>query len=225
MIPSNLSPQTFKDFLRKSLTWFEFEEQNLVAGQIQCLLSTRRHGSIGNSSPGKADVLEARRLKKEIMSSYPGAQVEIEIFDEWVHIEVALPPGVRVAQKAPPPAAPSAEGSFYKTPKFREVRQFAETGAVTNVPEVAAEAAKKEHLDLPKRQTISDAKKAPPTPEEISHAPGGKGVSTLNRLVVDSVDPKAEKAIPGNLTKMPTKTALEINNFKMASWLKQVYKV
>jgi hypothetical protein len=127
--------------------------------------------------------------------------------------------------KGTPPlqVAPSAEGHFYKNPKFREVRQFAETGAVTNIPAVAAEAAKEENLDLPKRQTVSDAKAAPPTPEEIKKAPGGKGVSTLNRLVVDSVDPKVEKAIPGNAAKMPKLSALEVNNSRMRSWLEQVY--
>lgn len=126
-------------------------------------------------------------------------------------------------KKAPAPGAPSAEGYFYKTPRFREVLQFAETGAVSNIPAVAAEASKEENLDLSKTQAVSDAQRAPPTPEEISHAPGGAGVSTLNRLVVDSEDPKAKKALPGNQTKMPTKSALELNNSKMASWLKQVY--
>lgn len=129
----------------------------------------------------------------------------------------------RISREAPPPAAPSAEKFFYKNPKFREVRQFAETGAVSNIVEVAGEASKEDNLDLPKRKTLSDARKAPPTPEEISHAPGGKGVSTLNRLVVDSVDLKAEKAVPANRAKMPAKTALEINNARMASWLRQVY--
>ncbi len=139
-------------------------------------------------------------------------------------MSLRLPVEVFAAEQKVAPAAPSAEGEFYKTPKFREVRQFAETGAITNIPEVAAEASKKENLDLPKKQTVSEAVKAPPTPEEISHAPGGKGVSTLNRLVVDSVDPKAEKAIPGNEAKMPKQSALAINNSRMRDWLKQVYE-
>jgi hypothetical protein len=214
---------TFQQFLKNSKTWFLLEDQNLVSGQVQCLLSTRQHGDVAEGTPGKQDVLEGRRLKKEILSAFPGAQVELEHVDEWVQLEVSLPSGVRVAQVAPPPVAPSAEGAFYKNPQFKEVLQFAETGAVTNIPAVAAEAAKKDNLDLPKRQTVSDAKKAPPTPEEISHAPGGKGVSTLNRLVVDSVDPKAEKAIPGNEAKMPKASALEVNNSRMRAWLGQVY--
>lgn len=123
---------------------------------------------------------------------------------------------------APPPVAPSAEGHFYKAPKFREVREFAETGAITNIPAVAAEAAKEENLDLPKRQTVSDALGAPPTPEEIKKAPGGKGVSTLNRLVVDSEDPKVEKAVPANKTKMPKLSALETNNLRLKEWLEKL---
>lgn len=212
---------TFRQFLKNSRTWFVLVEHSLISGRIRCTLEPGVKETMLRSREDR--IFEARRLKKEIREVFPEAQVNFDLVDEWLTLEVDLPPGVRVAQVAPLPVAPSAEGSFYKNPQFKEVRQFAETGAVTNIPAVAAEAAKKDNLDLPKRETVSDAKKAPPTPEEISHAPGGKGVSTLNRLVVDSVDPKAEKAIPGNEAKMPKTSALEINNSKMRAWLEQVY--
>ena len=223
MANSKTASLTFKGFLRASKTWFDLEDQNLISGSVHCRLVTRENGDVGEGTPGRKDVLEARRLKKEILEAFPGSSVSIESVDEWVDLEVVLSPGVKVAQAAPPAVAPSAEGSFYKNPQFKEVLQFAETGAITNIPAVAAEAAKKDNLDLPKRETVSDAKAAPPTPEEISHAPGGKGVSTLNRLVVDSEDTQAQKAIPGNQGKMP-KTALELNNLRMQSWLHQVYR-
>jgi hypothetical protein len=223
MASPKTSNLTFKGFLDSSRTWFELDEHNLISGRVHCLISTRDHGDIAEGTPGRKDILEARRLKKEILATFPGSSAEIEPVDEWVQLDVVLPSGVKVAQAAPPAVAPSAEGSFYKNPQFKEVLQFAETGAITNIPAVAAEAAKKDNLDLPKRETVSDAKAAPPTPVEISHAPGGKGVSTLNRLVVDSEDSQAQKAIPGNQGKMP-KTALELNNLRMQPWLRQVYR-
>lgn len=212
---------TFRQFLKNSKTWFALVEHSLISGRIRCTLEPEVKETMLRSREDR--IFEARRLKKEIREAFPEALVNLDLVDEWVTLEVDLPPGVKVAQVAPLPVAPSAEGSFYKNPQYKEVRQFAETGAVTNIPAVAAEAAKKENLDLPKRETVSDAKKAPPTPEEISHAPGGKGVSTLNRLVLDSVDPKVERAVPGNREKMPKISALEVNNSRMVDWLRQVY--
>lgn len=213
---------TFQQFLRNSRTRFVLDDHNLVAGQIRLLLSTRDHGGVVEGTPGRHDVLEGRRLKKEILSAFQGAHVELDHVDEWVQLEVTLPSGVKVAQVAPLPAAPSAEGRFYKAPQFKEVREFADTGAISNIPQVAEDAVLEDNLDLSVGEAVSDAEDAPPTPVEIAQQAGGESVSTLNRLVVDSVDPKAEKAIPGNEAKMP-KTALEVNNLRMQSWLRQVY--
>ncbi len=107
------------------------------------------------------------------------------------------------------PVAPTAEDDFYKNPEKREVREFAETGAVTNDPAVAAKASQKQNLDLPKKQTVSDAKAAPPTPKEIDRKPGGKSMSTLNRFVVESEDPNASKAV-------------KMNKPLMAAWIREI---
>jgi starvation-inducible DNA-binding protein len=107
------------------------------------------------------------------------------------------------------PVAPTAVDDFYKNPEKREVREFAETGAVTNDPAVASKASQKKNLDLPKKQTVSDAKDAPPTPKEIERQPGGKSMSTLNRFVVESEDPNASKAV-------------KMNKPLMAAWIREI---
>ena len=71
--------------------------------------------------------------------------------------------------------APTAEGDFYDNPEKKEVLEFAETGVT------------------------------PPTPTEIKEGPGGKTLSTLNRMVVESEDPDAAKAA-------------EVNKSRMAVW-------
>ena len=111
--------------------------------------------------------------------------------------------------------APSAEKHFYDNPEKREVREFADTGAITNIPPVAAEASEEDQLDLSKKQEVAKAKEAPPTPEEIADAPGGKAMSTLNRFVVDTEEPSAEKAV-----KM-TAPLLESKKL-MAAWLRSL---
>jgi len=87
--------------------------------------------------------------------------------------------------------APSAEGAFWHNPERYEVRQMAETGAVSNIPAVA-EAAGMEQ-ELPKKeikQDVQQARKAPPTPVEIdAKVPGGPEFSTLNRFLVKTDQP------------------------------------
>lgn len=88
------------------------------------------------------------------------------------------------------PAAPSAEGAFWDNPERREVRQMADTGAVTNDPEIAADAGKA--MGLPRkevRKDVAQAKAAPPIPGEIEEDPGGEQFSTLNRYLVETEQP------------------------------------
>lgn len=88
---------------------------------------------------------------------------------------------------APEPKAPTAEDMFH-LPESSEVREFAQTEAITNIPEVAEEAAPE--LDIPTSEAVSEAEDAPPTPEEIEEEPGGEDVSTLNRFMLE---PPAEE--------------------------------
>lgn len=82
--------------------------------------------------------------------------------------------------------APSAEGAF-NLPESHEVREFADSGAISNSTEVAAEASGEDHLDLPKAVAVAEAEAGPPTPDEIEDEPGGEELSTLNRFQVASV--------------------------------------
>jgi len=99
----------------------------------------------------------------------------------------------RVAGVVTPPQtqAPSAEGMFH-LPESSEVREFAQTDAITNIPEVAEEAAPE--LDIPEAEAVEEAEEAPPTPEEIDAEPGAEDVSTLNRFLVDP-PPSAEARV------------------------------
>ena len=88
--------------------------------------------------------------------------------------------------------APSAEGAFRNmNPKFHETRQFAETGAITNSKTVAQKAAP--ILDISKSEAKEGVNQTPPTTKEILRQPGGKTLSTLNRALLETVDPKVEK--------------------------------
>jgi DNA-binding ferritin-like protein len=110
--------------------------------------------------------------------------------------------------KAQPPSdkeasgAPSAEGDFYKAPNQREVLEFARSNAISNSVEVTEEAVKEDHLDIPEAKAVAEAEEAPLLPTQIAEEPGGKAVSTLNRYVLFSEDPVAEKAVSMNKKRM-----------------------
>lgn len=91
--------------------------------------------------------------------------------------------------------APSAEGAFFDNPEKREVREFAQTEAISNIPQVV------EDTEDPTRSEIEDAEDAPPTPMEIEDEPGGEELSTLNRFVVKTEEPIAN--IPENHSEVP----------------------
>ncbi|MDB4278168.1 hypothetical protein N9917_01060 [Deltaproteobacteria bacterium] len=98
--------------------------------------------------------------------------------------------------------AGSEEGRFFDNPEKREVREFAQTDAMTNAPDVAAEAASEENLDIPKAEAVSEAKEAPPTPTEIVEEPGGEAVSTLNRYIVETGE-DVPSSVPSHHDEVP----------------------
>lgn len=97
--------------------------------------------------------------------------------------------------------APSAEGHFFDTPRKRETREFAESGAPSNVSDVAHALVKTQGNG----DVLSAVRNTPPTPAEILQRPGSAGMSTLSRQVLDSEDPKS-------------KPAAEYNRQLMAAW-------
>lgn len=97
-----------------------------------------------------------------------------------------------------PSGAPSAEAMFFHNPETKEVRQFAESEAISNKPSVATKAVK--DSDTSERtvsEARSEAKKAPPDPEKIEKKPGGKEFSTLNRFLVETEQPKVRNVPEG----------------------------
>jgi hypothetical protein len=95
-------------------------------------------------------------------------------------------------------AAPSAEYWFFDNPEKRETREFAETGALSNLPPTAAKAVKEfETPDRTVGEAKQEAKAAPPPPLKIEKKPGGKQFSTLNRFVVETEQPKAGRVPQG----------------------------
>lgn len=86
--------------------------------------------------------------------------------------------------------APSAEGHFFDNPQYKSVREFGNSEAISNKPDVATKAVKES--DAPDR-SVTEAKKeslqAPPPPEEIIEKPGGKDFSTLTQLLIETEEP------------------------------------
>ena len=64
-----------------------------------------------------------------------------------------------------------------------------------------------EHLfhDNPEKREVQQLVRGPlpPTPVDIKKGPGGEGVSTLNRFVVESLDPRTAPAGPANHIRKP----------------------
>lgn len=52
--------------------------------------STRENGDVGNESPGKEDIIDVKRLKSALSKQFNNIDMEIEIVDEWVHLNVNL---------------------------------------------------------------------------------------------------------------------------------------
>jgi hypothetical protein len=94
--------------------------------------------------------------------------------------------------------APTAEGDFYDSPDKKNVLEFAQSGAISNSVEVTEKAYEEDQMSTPEPVAIADAEKAPPLPVEVAGLPGGAELSTLNRYVIDSEDPKVDKAIKIN---------------------------
>jgi DNA-binding ferritin-like protein len=96
--------------------------------------------------------------------------------------------------------AGSAEGHFFDNPERREVREFHDSGAVSNEPAAAAQSVENmeeytEEAKAPSGDVTSPAdaaqaaKAAPPTPAEIRELPGDAAVSTLNRYIIKTEEP------------------------------------
>lgn len=57
----------------------------------EILLQTRENGDVGYEEAGDEDIEEARRVQKLIKKKFPDLRVEIEVVDEWVHLNIWPP--------------------------------------------------------------------------------------------------------------------------------------
>lgn len=95
-----------------------------------------------------------------------------------------------------------AKDVFFDNPLNKSVKEFAESGALSNDMETAKKSVK--NSDNPDRG-VTEAKKesvlAPPPPNEIKEQAGGKEFSTLNQLVIDTEE--KVKGVPKGFDEAP----------------------
>ena len=115
-----------------------------------------------------------------------------------------------------PAAAPSAEGHFFDNPEKREVREFAQSKAISNSVEVTENAIKDDRLNESPGKALMEADEAPPTPDEIAKEPGGDVVSTLNRMLVQTEEP-VPSSVPKGHGQVPKHPAITREGSKLLS--------
>lgn len=97
----------------------------------------------------------------------------------------------------------SAEGHFFDRPRSREMREFAESKAVTNHPDVAKGAIKADELADSSRKVKREVAESPYTPSEVLQKfPGSKDFSTLSRYLVQTEQP-TDKGVPQHRDDIP----------------------
>ena len=109
---------------------------------------------------------------------------------------------IRVANLERFQSAPTEEHRFFDNPQAREVREFSDTEAISNDPEVAGKSV--DMSDSPNREkskAIDQAIKAPPTVKDNKSEEAAKSFSTLHRLVVETVED--EPSLPSNFKVAP----------------------
>lgn len=70
--------------LVKKDSWFDQDDTS----KEWVHFSTRDNGDVANEIAGKADIIEAKRLRALILSKFPSLNVRIEVIDEFVEITV-----------------------------------------------------------------------------------------------------------------------------------------
>lgn len=105
----------------------------------------------------------------------------------------------------------SAEGHFFDKPRAREVREFAESGAKTNVDEISTIAVAESHGGID-----GGLRGAPPTPDEvIRDTPGSSEFSSLSRYLIQTEQP-TDPGVPMSRDDIPKHPDLIKNAF--AGW-------
>lgn len=104
---------------------------------------------------------------------------------------------VATAWRENPDGPSNPDTVFFDSPRKREVREFAQSHAVSNMGDVAKQSVKdSDNTDVTVRQEAAKVNKSPPTPIEIkSETPGSDEFSTLSRYVVLTEQP-TDSAVP-----------------------------
>ena len=97
----------------------------------------------------------------------------------------------------------SAEGHFFDKPRAREMREFAESGALSNNAEVARRSVKENNTDITQRAEAKAVRESPPTPTEIVRdSPGSGEFSTLSRYLILTEQP-TDPGVPNHREDIP----------------------
>ena len=129
------------------------------------------------------------------------------VADVFTGVKVAAAVRARVNHKVP-----TAEAYFFDNPERREVREFAHSKAISNVPAIAVSSGKEEGLMRPAlREERWRARIAPPTPTDIREKPGAKEFSTLNRYLVETEHP-TDAAVPQGHGDVPKHRRIDPTN-------------
>lgn len=89
-----------------------------------------------------------------------------------------------MSQKFASEALNTDEHLFFDNPQKREVREFADSKAISNDPAVAVK-----QTEEPGAEAVHKAEEAPPTVTDNLEQPGGQEFSTLNRFIVETAEP------------------------------------
>lgn len=121
----------------------------------------------------------------------------------------------------------SAEGHFFDRPRSREVREFAESQATSNVDAIAMKSVEETPNGNTKKEERAAVAEAPPTPTEIiDTTPGGADFSSLSRYLVQTEEPtdagvpKSRDDIPKHpdLVRTPSMKTPPSKNATLADW-------
>ena len=109
---------------------------------------------------------------------------------------------IRVANLERFQSAPTEEHRFFDNPQRREVREFSDTEAISNDPNVAGKSVEmSDSPDRAKNKAIEQAIEAPPTVKDNKSEEAAKSFSTLHRLVVETVED--EPTLPSSFKEAP----------------------
>ena len=109
---------------------------------------------------------------------------------------------IRIANLEKYQSAPTEEHRFFDNPQAREVREFSDSEAISNDPEIAVNAFNKsDKVNRTLKKTINQAIKSPPTVKDNKSQEASKSFSTLHRFVVETAED--EPTLPNSFKEAP----------------------